>query len=436
MEHKQRVWLVCFCTFLWVIYQCYLHEENIHYYRESRLRMENNVLLHLLRRRCAASRNRRRRWALMGALSAHHILTRHYRRCIREIWVYPRTKSWWPHISSTWTDHEWLLNFRMRRGTFSQLCDALRPWLTRQNTRYRKPVPVEVRVAVCVWRLATNLEYRSLSHLFGLGLSTCCVITQEVVTVINAILKPQYIKTPSAAEFRLIAQGFRDKWRFPQVAGAIDGTHINIRAPSVAPADYYNRKGHYSIILQGVVDHRLKFWDINVGRPGRIHDARVFALSGLYERGNSGTLLPRMTETFEGVDVPLVILGDSAYPLLSWLMKPYREVRGVTQEQIGFNHRLSQARMTVERAFGRLKGRWRCLLKLCDAHISLVSQIVSACCVLHNFCEVHNEQFLDGDTVMEENEDNSGMDLRQDPQVDNERANEIRNALCRYFSRL
>ena len=64
-----------------------------------------------------------------------------------------------------------------------------------------------------------------------------------------------------------------------------------------------------------------------------------------------------MTETFEGIDVPLVILGDSAYPLQSWLMKPYREVRGVTREQIAFNHRLSQARMTVERSFGRLKGR-------------------------------------------------------------------------------
>ncbi len=139
-----------------------------------------------------------------------------------------------------------------------------------------------MHVAMCIWRLATNLEYRSISHLFGVGLSTCCIITQKVVTAINVIMQPQYIKTPSAVEFRMIVQGFRDRWGFPQVAGAIDGTHINIKAPSNTPAVHYNRKGNYSIILQGVVDNKIKFWDINVGQPGKIHDALVFSLSSLF----------------------------------------------------------------------------------------------------------------------------------------------------------
>ena len=37
MEHHQRVWLVCLCVFLWLIYQSYVNEENIQFYRESRL---------------------------------------------------------------------------------------------------------------------------------------------------------------------------------------------------------------------------------------------------------------------------------------------------------------------------------------------------------------------------------------------------------------
>ncbi|KAM3862871.1 uncharacterized protein ACN63O_012764 [Diretmus argenteus] len=321
----------------------------------------------------------------------------------------------------------------MRKDTFNLLCDTLRPWLSRQNTQFRAAVPVEARVAICLWRLVTNLEYRSIAQLFGVGLSTCCLITQEVVTAINVVMRPQYIKHPSTAEFREIMQGFRDRWRFPQVGGCIDGTHIKIRAPSENSADYFNRKGDHSIILQGVVDHRLRFWDINVGRPGKVHDARVYALSSLYECGRAGTLFPNWTERFEGVDVPVFLLGDSAYPLSTWLMKPYQEGRGVTPHQLDFNHKLSSCRMAVERAFGRLKGRFRCLLKLNETHITFISQIVSACCVLHNLCEVHNEEYLGGD--VEEDEEGDAEEQQQGQQGPQQQ-HIIRDALCTYFSRL
>ncbi|XP_026225062.1 protein ANTAGONIST OF LIKE HETEROCHROMATIN PROTEIN 1-like [Anabas testudineus] len=270
---------------------CIYHfKQTLQFENEARLRRGNNILMHWSRRR-RISRQYRRRRAMILLNCEMLISRRYYRRSIRSIWTYPRSSSWWPYICNTWTDKEWLINFRMRRSSFNLLCDTLRPWLTHQNTQYRQAVPVEVRTAICIWRLATNLEFRSISHLFGVGLSTCCTITQEVVTAINVVMKPQYIKRPSLTEFRQIVQGFRDRWRFPQVAGAIDGTHIKIRAPPDNSSCYYNRKGDYSIILQGVVDHRMRFWDINVGRPGRVHDARVFSLSSLYKHGSEGTLL-------------------------------------------------------------------------------------------------------------------------------------------------
>ncbi len=58
------------------------------------------------------------------------------------------------------------------------------------------------------------------------------------------------------------------------------------------PADYYNRKGWHSIILQGTVDNVGKFTNINIGWPGRVHDARVFVNSSLYQKGQGGTLFP------------------------------------------------------------------------------------------------------------------------------------------------
>ncbi|KAM4537641.1 uncharacterized protein V3H82_023434 [Fundulus diaphanus] len=311
------------------------------------------------------------------------------------MWAQPRQSTWWELANTSWEEKDWQKNFRMTRTSFLRLCDILRPQLTRQHTRYRRPVPVDLRVAICLWRLATNLEYSSISQLFGVGISTACSVTQQVVLAINRVMKTLYIKTPSEAELMVIVQGFRDRWRLPQVAGAIDGTHIGIIAPAQDPTDYYNRKKFHSVILQGVVDDRMKFWDINVGWPGKVHAARVLVNSSLYSRSENGTLFPGWTERLNDVDVPLHVVGDAAYPLLPWLLKPFPEGSGLTQAQVHFNYQLSQARMTVERAFGRLKGRWRCLLQRCDAHISFVSHIISACCVLHNYCETANEEWED-----------------------------------------
>ena len=51
--------------------------------------------------------------------------------------------------------------------------------------------------------------------------------------------------------------------------------------------------------------------------------------------------------------------------------------------------------MLVEHAYGRVKGRWRCLLRRLDVNVSDVPELVAACCVLH-ICEIHVEYWLEG----------------------------------------
>ena len=60
---------------------------------------------------------------------------------------------------------------------------------------------------------------------------------------------------------------------------------------------------------------------------------------------------------------------------------------------VALDYRLSSARVVVEHAYGRLKGRWQCLLKRLDVNVCDVPQLVAACCVLHNICEIHGEHF-------------------------------------------
>ena len=103
------------------------------------------------------------------------------------------------------------------------------------------------------------------------------------------------------------------------------------------------------------MDHQYRFLNVNIGWPGSVHDARIFSNSDVFVKGESGTLLPNASRFFAGLPVPIVILGDPAYPLLSWLIKPYSGV-GLSAKQQKFNTRLSRARVVVECAFGRLKG--------------------------------------------------------------------------------
>ena len=104
--------------------------------------------------------------------------------------------------------------------------------------------------------------------------------------------------------------GFSQKG-FPQCAGAVDGSHIPIEAPQICPADYPNRKGWHSVILQGVVDHVGCFTDINVGWPGRVHDSRVLQNSELFAKGECGGLFPNDCVLMHGTRVPVVIVGVS-----------------------------------------------------------------------------------------------------------------------------
>ena len=84
---------------------------------------------------------------------------------------------------------------------------------------------------------------------------------------------------------------------------------------------------------------------------------------------------------------------DPAYPLLPWVMKAFPDNCRLSSQQKTFNYRLSRARVTVEHAYGKLKGRWRCLLKRLDINVSHVPEFVAACCTLHNICEVHGDTF-------------------------------------------
>jgi len=142
-----------------------------------------------------------------------------------------------------------------------------------------------------------------------------------------------------------------------------------------------------------VVDLNNLFRNICVGWPGSVHDARVFANSLLYLKASNKELLQGDSLWFGSHEIPSLLVGDCAYPIKSWLMKPFAHSPASTQEQKQFNYKFLRARIVVEIALGRLKVRWCRLSQQMDILIDSVPHVVIACCVLHNFCEIQGDSF-------------------------------------------
>ncbi|CAM5114222.1 unnamed protein product [Eretmochelys imbricata] len=171
----------------------------------------------------------------------------------------------------------------MCNGTFMELCDLLSPALKHQNTKMRAALTVHKQVAIALWKLATPDSYRSVGNQFGVGKST---VGAAVMQVANAITELSRVVT--LENVQIIVDVFA-AMGFPNYGGAIDRTHIPILGPDHQGSQYINRKAYFSMVLQALVDHKGRFTNINVGWPGKVHDAHIFRNSGLWERLQQGS---------------------------------------------------------------------------------------------------------------------------------------------------
>jgi len=59
---------------------------------------------------------------------------------------------------------------------------------------------------------------------------------------------------------------------------------------------------------------------------------------------------------------------------------------------LNFNNDHSGTRMAIERCFGVLKGRWRCLKTPLNFNHITATRVIVACAVLHNMCQLRGEE--------------------------------------------
>ncbi|KHN32196.1 Putative nuclease HARBI1 [Glycine soja] len=308
---------------------------------------------------------------------------------LRRVWVKERSGAWWEECNKPeFPEQEFKKAFRMGRLTFEAICQELNSVIAKEDTTLRTAIPVKQRVAVCLWRLATGDPLSVVSRRFGLGISTCHKLVLEVCTAIKTVLMPKYLQWPNVVTLRDIKGEFENISGIPNVVGSMFTSHVPIIAPKMSVSAYFNKKhterNHktsYSVTVQGVVDHRGVFTDVCIGWPGSMGDDQVLEKSSLFHRANNG-----------GINLSGVwVVGGCGYPLLDWVLVPYTQ-QNLTWTQHSFNEKIGEVRRVAKGAFGRLKGRWGCLQKRTEVKLQDLPLVLGACCVLHNICELKNEE--------------------------------------------
>lgn len=234
--------------------------------------------------------------------------------------------------------------------------------------------------------LATGCSFKSLAFSFRIGASTVGLVVKETIAAIWTELQPKYMPLPTKSAFKNIAKNFYETWNFPNVIGTIDGKHVRVRCPQNTGSMFFNYKKYFSVVLQAVVDANYQFIAIDVGGYGKQSDGGTFQASDFYKFLNSRNIEIPEPECLPGTDVkaPYVFLGDEAYPLLPYLLKPYSG-KNLPFDEENYNNRLSRARKTVECAFGIINAKWRILSKAIETNIDTADDIIKCICILHNF---------------------------------------------------
>jgi hypothetical protein len=177
---------------------------------------------------------------------------------------------------------------------------------------------------------------------------------------------------------------------WPGCRGIVDCTDIPIVPDTesirrgVADA-YVNRSDQSIKRYQIIVDAHLRIIDICGGNGGKTQDQTIFDDSAI------------VAMIGEYLDDGEWLMADMGYKLLPYCVSGYRakEIAGHARAafRAWFNRIFSSTRITVERAFGVLKGRFRALLSgLFFRRTEEYSVVFLALCILHNICISYRDE--------------------------------------------
>lgn len=280
--------------------------------------------------------------------------------------------------------------FKISRKTFNYICSLVKEDLRARQSNFTgsngKPLSVTDQVAVALRRLSSGESLSNIGDLLGINQSTVSQITWRFVEAMEERGLHHLCWPSTEAEMEEIKSNFEKICGLPNCCGSIDTTHIVMTLPTVDRSNdvWIDREKNHSMLLQAIVDPDMRFRDVIVGYPGSLSDALVLQNSSFYKLCEEEKRLNgKKIELQEGMELGEYIIGDSGFPLLSWLLTPYQNA--LSDHQAEFNKRHSETQVVAQIALARLKEMWRIIhgvMWLPDKN--RLPRIIFVCCLLHN----------------------------------------------------
>lgn len=280
-------------------------------------------------------------------------------------------------------DEGWFRNqFRCSKASFDRICGMIEAnWhICHEPLGHNAVFLVRDRTAVTMFYLTHPGSLSEAASVFGMSKTTALRSVKQIVDVLVSVILPQIIRLPQCdQDWSRLIKGFENICGFPDCCLAVDGSIFEIERPY----DYdgwYCRKGFPALNIQLVVDHKARVRSVDI-RPGSANDKAVFNYS------HFGTNLAKT------IPAGKHIVADAGYTLSDCVMIPYPVVEFMDPEEAWYNYLHSRTRITVERAIGMIKNRFRIfkvpLNQKADdqegrTEAEEMSRVVAACLVLHN----------------------------------------------------
>ena len=197
--------------------------------------------------------------------------------------------------------------------------------ITKSPTNFiLNPIEPHCQLSLTLSRMGHGCSFRVLADVFGVSSSLATRIFNKVIHEIVCTSYKDYIYLPqSTDEWLAECTGFIENYEFP-CAGAWDCFHVNICSRL---KNYYSFKNRYTVANMGLVGYNKRFLALTTGAPGITHDARLLRYTRVYRDIINGSGIPDKAINLgnDVGEIPLVTIGDSAFPRFPWLLKGFNE---------------------------------------------------------------------------------------------------------------